>query len=147
MTTHRLTIITYREAYRDVRWDLCDRHAASQPDADAQRDRAGIGVLGPVEHGQHAGTCAACAWRTTPETVTDAQIRTLYRAADGDTEMAAIAERALDELHLTARDDDPCGAYGRYPDHAAVDRALAMTVREARAECARVIADAEAQSA
>ena len=65
--------------------------------------------------------------------VTDAQIRALCREAlaHGDAAQAAICRRALGCPDPAGRDRHAAGRYGRTPD--------------ARAECARVIADAAAQ--
>jgi hypothetical protein len=64
-----------------------------------------------------------------------AKIRALRdeAASNGDLEMTAIADRALDELDADSRIDDAT----------AVARALALTVEQARADCERVIADVE----
>jgi hypothetical protein len=51
-------VITYREAYRDNRWTLCAWHAGSA--AEPVRDAAGMGPLGPVEHGEREGECDLC---------------------------------------------------------------------------------------
>lgn len=57
------TVATYREAYRECAWALCDRHAADTPDAAQARELCGIGPLGPVQHGQHQGVCDVCSPR------------------------------------------------------------------------------------
>lgn len=53
-----MTTTTYREAYRDIRWSLCSRHSSDE--GAAEREAAGVGSLGPVEHGAHNGECDVC---------------------------------------------------------------------------------------
>lgn len=73
----------------------------------------------------------------TKTTVTDSQIDALLSEQDGgDLLMTAICLRALDQL-----DSD---ALARFSHPAEAAPALTMTVSDARAECARVIADAQA---
>lgn len=82
-------------------------------------DDHGLGALGPVSHGAHRGECGGASHgRDTAVRVSPAQIRALRTEAGaaGDSAQAAICTRALDG------DAD------------------------ARRECARVIADAAAQS-
>lgn len=65
-------------------------------------------------------------------------------ASAGDLAQTAICRRAIDELDTweTMLEQPAC----RIDDRAAVEAALAMTIEAARAECARVIADAAAQA-
>lgn len=71
---------------------------------------------------------------------TDRQIRALLAEQDGsDLLMAAICQRALGEL-----DADAIAHYSHPGD---IARAVTMTPAEARIQCARVTADAEAMHA
>lgn len=81
---------------------------------------------------------------TTPETITDTQICALSTesAEAGDLAQVAICQRALGELDPW--DDTP--QCDRIADRAAVEAALTMSIAAARAECARVIADAQAMA-
>ncbi len=74
--------------------------------------------------------------KTAPDTITDMQIRALRREAQdaGDWAQAAICGVALDDL------GDNFGLA-----RADARRIKSMTYAQARAECARIIADAEAQ--
>ena len=73
---------------------------------------------------------------TTPENITDEQIKQLSREAAeaGDLEQIAICSRAL-------RQSPTCELY----EYEGAPVPPFATVEEARAECARVVADAEAQ--
>ena len=44
-----MSVITYRLAYMNIRVTLCAKCARKYPYP-----------LGPVEHGEHEGTCATC---------------------------------------------------------------------------------------
>lgn len=72
---------------------------------------------------------------TTADNITDSQIRKLRKEAEsaGDLLMAMICVRALGD-DMEDAEDGTDGAEARE-----------MTVEQARAECARVCADAEAQ--
>ena len=86
-------------------------------------------------------------------TITDSQIRTLRAEADtaGDIVQAVICRVALDDLECSDAEADEDGL----PDYSGgghsaeemrqIHRALRLSIDEARAECARVIADAAAQ--
>jgi len=72
---------------------------------------------------------------TTTDSITDSQIRKLRKEAEsaGDLAMAMVCVRALgDDLEVAE-------------DGTEAADAREMTVEQARAECARVCADAEAQ--
>lgn len=56
-----MRVVRYQEAYRTwVEWDLCDDCADSTDEAEQARRKAGIGILGSVQYGEHEGTCDCC---------------------------------------------------------------------------------------
>ena len=56
--TRTQRVVRYREAYRDVEWNLCTAHAGD--DGAEDREAAEVGSLGPVQVGDHYGICDVC---------------------------------------------------------------------------------------
>jgi hypothetical protein len=81
---------------------------------------------------------------TTARTVTDPQIESLFlrEQDEGDLVMTAVCMRALDTLSAASSTRDVPRSL-RINDASIVGPVMLMTVEEARAACARVIADAE----
>jgi hypothetical protein len=81
---------------------------------------------------------------TTACTVTDPQIESLFlrEQDEGDLVMAAVCMRALDTLSAASSTRDVPRSL-RINDASVVGPVMLMTVEEARAACARVIAETE----
>lgn len=79
---------------------------------------------------------------TTPETITDQQIAALRQEA---REAGDLAQAVICRIALEGRIDADGVDQLDYEDHTVRTALQEMTQEAARAECARVIADAEAQ--
>jgi hypothetical protein len=124
-------VVTYQHGAISGRAiNLCAQHAPDGAAYDATYEA--LGIIGPVSAGLHAGTCDMCVRETaltdddirSAEALTDEQIETLR------IEAGAAGDEAQVQLCRIAIGDTVSSGWER---------------TRARAECARVIADAAAQ--